>query len=287
MPAILFALVPLFGWGIGDILIVYITRRVGPYSTAIWGFLFRFLALSLLIPFFTKFLSNLTPDIFLLNLILGALLLGGAVASYEAFRVASASLVGAVIASFPALTVLISTFVLKENINSFQIASVLIIFTGIILSTLNFNEIKKGEFITNKGIPLSMITMIMWGSYFAFIKIPVKEIGWFWPNYFSFLLFPLIFLYMKLRKIELHNPVRKNVFLPLVISVIILGAGDLAYNYAAGQGLISVVAPIAGSFPVLFVLLAFLIFKDKITRQQILGIATTLVGIVLLSFFSV
>jgi len=50
--------------------------------------------------------------------------------------------------------------------------------------------------------------------------------------------------------------------------------------------MVSVVAPIAGANPTLFVLLAFFVFKDRLTKQQILGIVLTLLGIVWLSFLS-
>ena len=31
--------------------------------------------------------------------------------------------------------------------------------------------------------------MVAWGIYFTFVKIPIQQIGWFWPNYISFSLF--------------------------------------------------------------------------------------------------
>ncbi len=49
----------------------------------------------------------------------------------------------------------------------------------------------------------------------------------------------------------------------------------------------TVVAPISGANPILFVILVAFFLKDPITRQQIAGIITTLIGIVLLSIFSV
>ena len=75
--------------------------------------------------------------------------------------------------------------------------------------------------------------------------------------------------------------------MPLIINSAMVGSGSLSFNYAISKGLVAIVAPIAGSYPTLFALLAFLVFKDSITRQQIFGIGVTLMGIVLLSFFSV
>lgn len=70
------------------------------------------------------------------------------------------------------------------------------------------------------------------------------------------------------------------------MSGLLLTAGSFAFNFAVGQGLSSVVASIAGAYPALFALLASIIFKDPITRQQKSGMIITLLGIILLAYFS-
>lgn len=92
---------------------------------------------------------------------------------------------------------------------------------------------------------------------------------------------------MKIKRINLEHPNKERALVPLLMNALLLGMGSWSFNFAIDQGLTSIVAPIAGSYATLFVILAFLFFKDPITRQQILGIVTTLSGIVLLSIFSV
>lgn len=173
-----------------------------------------------------------------------------------------------------------------DKISLQQLTAILIIFTGLLLSIFDLRSITGGN-LFNKSILFALLAMLAWGAYFAFIKIPVKEIGWFWPNYFTFFLFPLILIYVKLKKVKLEAPTKNNVLALLVLSVVLARVAELAYNLGISKGLVAVVAPIAGANQTLFVVLAFLIFKDPITRQQIAGIITTLIGIVLLSVFSV
>ena len=153
--------------------------------------------------------------------------------------------------------------------------------------TWNFKRLLKGNLITDKGIVLALITLICYGFYATLIKIPINAIGWFWPTYIVLLMFPLFLIYARFRKIELNNVISTRALLPVILTVILFRAAEFSYNFAISKGLISIVAPIAGANPTLFVLLAFLIFQDPITRQQIAGIITTLIGIVLLSIFSV
>jgi len=87
--------------------------------------------------------------------------------------------------------------------------------------------------------------------------------------------------------LRIEKPTENKALIPLVVSTILVRVAELSYNFAISKGLVAVVAPIAGANITLFVLLAFLIFKDPITKQQIIGIITTLTGIVLLSIFSI
>lgn len=62
--------------------------------------------------------------------------------------------------------------------------------------------------------------------------------------------------------------------------------GSFGFNFGIEKGLSAIVAPIAGAYPALFALLAFIIFKDPITNQQKIGMIITLCGIILLAYFS-
>lgn len=210
----------------------------------------------------------------------------GTIFYYEALRIGNRALVGTIASSFPAVAVILSIVFLGERVSIQQILAIIIIFIGIFLSIVDMRKFKD-KILVNKATLFAVITMFSWGIYLAFIKIPVEKIGWFWPNYLTFLLFPLIFIYAKVKGLSIEKPTENKALIPLVVSTILVRVAELSYNFAISKGLVAVVAPIAGANITLFVLLAFLIFKDPITRQQIAGIITTLIGIVLLSVFSV
>lgn len=287
MPAIFFALISYVGWGAADIFGTKVTRRLGGFSTVLWTYILFLLIFSFYIPFAADDLRYMTIGLLLLNILLGIIGVVGDIAFYESLSAGSSPLVGAISASFPVVTILISIFFLNEVINSLQLSAILIIFIGLVLSVLNLKEIKRNRIILGQGVFLAIVAMVSWGIYYAFIKIIVKEVSWFWPIYITLTLFPLIYLFMKVRRIEFKRPVSKGIFLPLLVSVILIAVAEFSYNSAIDRGLVAVVAPIAGSYSTLFAPLAFLIFKDPITRQQIAGIITTLIGIVILVVFSV
>ena len=100
------------------------------------------------------------------------------------------------------------------------------------------------------------------------------------------MLFPVLYIVMRARSIPLSSPTVNSALVPLVVSTLMVRTAEFSFSLGISRGFTSLVAPIAGASPVLFVVLAFLVFKDPITKQQILGIITALIGVVLLSAFS-
>lgn len=287
MQAIIFALISFLGWGIGDIFLSLTSKKIGPYSLTLYEYIFSLLVSSALIPFFLSDFSKLTFPIFALTILLGGIYLISLLFYYEGLKIGPVSLVGTISSSFAALVVVLSIIFLGEKVRMEQLVSIIIIFVGLILSTLDINEVRNKKFVFTKGIVFALIAMFLWGIYFTFIKIPVHQVGWFVPGYISLFVFPLLFIFAKKQKIKFKSPTFKGVLATLLIAVIFVRIADYGFNFAVGNGLTAIVAPIAGSYPTLFVVLAFLVFKESIKKQQIIGITTTLVGIVLLSVFSV
>lgn len=287
MLAILFALISYLGWGTGDIFGTIASRKIGGYATTFWISLLGFAIASFFIPSSLESLKNLTIPTLGLLLVLTLISPFSNIALFEGLRVGNASLVGTMASSYSALSVILSLIFLGEKISFLQTIAIITIFIGTVLSSLRFKEIKKGNFISDPGVPFAAVAAIVWGIYYAFIKIPVSEIGWFWPQYFYLATFPITYLVIKLRKQKINiKDLRKN-FLSLMSTCLLIFGGTFSYNFAISTGQVALIAPIAGSSSTLFVVLAFLIFKDPIKKQQIAGIITTLIGIVLLSVFSV
>lgn len=286
MQAIIFALISYFGWGIGDIFGTIAARKIGAYSSTLWYLIFQFV-LSLPLAFlFVDKLQSLTLALFAFNFFIGIIGTAGLVTFYEGLKIGPVSLVGTISGSFVIVVVILSILFLGESLTNQQIAAMLIIFLGLFISTLNFRELKNRRVLAGKGIVLAVITMFLWGIYWAFIKIPVEALGWYWPAMISLSSFVPLFLYLRFRKEKINSFKQSKTIIPVLLNAILLGTGSFSFNFAIGYGLTSIVAPIAGSYPTLFAILAFYFFKDKLTKREILGIIITLAGIVFLSAVS-
>lgn len=285
MFAVLFAIITFLGWGSGDVFGTIASRKIGALSAIVTAYTIALVFFGLFIPFHLQELFKFSFPMIILTLILGIIIVIGNLTYTKALNIANPSLVGTLSGSAYAFIPVLSVIFLKEQLALWQWITIFIIFLGVVLSVVDVKDLTKKKGIVN-GTFLSLITLCCWAIGFTFIKFPTRQVGWFWPNYLTYTMIVVIFFIMKLRKTKFTSPFKNHAFLPLLTATILVHGGDFAYNVGILHGYASIVAPIAGAYPVLFALLSFFVFREPLRLHQKLGIVVTLVGIVALSFLS-
>lgn len=284
MISIIFALYSFAAWGIGDIFATIASRKIGAYSLAFW-YLFTGLVASSIYALFILNQLHINISILIFTFVVGILGIIGLLAFYEALNKGSAALTGTVASASSALAAIIAVVFLKEKLTSHQILALLVVFTGVVISSLDFNHIKSGKFF-NKGILFALLAFVFFGFYYGLIKISVRELGWFWSTYIATIPVLILPIFMKIRKIKIENPIKKKALVPVFLNTALLGTGVYSLNFAIEKGQASVAVPISNAYPALFATLAFIVFKDPLERRQIFGIVITIFGLIFLSFIS-
>lgn len=95
-------------------------------------------------------------------------------------------------------------------------------------------------------------------------------------------------MYLLIAKISKEKSVTTFPKMPqfVVLLSLLQVFGSILFNYAISKGQTSVVAPIAGSSPAVFVALAFFLFHERLNKKQWTGIVAAVIGIVGLSIVS-
>jgi drug/metabolite transporter (DMT)-like permease len=181
--------------------------------------------------------------------------------------------------------VLLSVIFFGERLDWLQTLTIGVIVVGLVITSLDFGTVRQGV-IMQPGVVLALLAMLFWGIYFAFIRMPVEEIGWFLPAYIGFFFAPVVLVMMRVQRVTLQSPLSKGALGAFVAMVVLGTAANFGYNLGISSGYTSIVAPIAGSYPILFVCLSAWVFKERLQRQQFWGIAISLAGIVTLSLVS-
>jgi drug/metabolite transporter (DMT)-like permease len=282
--ALILGLITFVGWGIGDLFTIAATRRIGANLTTFWIFSCSFVLALLFIPFAPHDLALITWPLLVLNLFLGILFISGNVLISEAFRTSSAPLVGIIIQAFPAVVLVLSAFVYGDVITQTQAVYIGIIFIGVVLCSVDFKRLFGSEKIFDRGTVLALIAMIFLSIFFTFSRILINAYGWFLPNLIATACFPIIYLFIKVRREKLIAPKLPIVVISVFMAGLLIRAADFSLNWGLSiPGASSLVAPIAGAAPILFVVMSYLVYKDKLTKQQVLGIVVTLFGIIFLT----
>ncbi len=283
LPLIL-AFITFLGWGTGDLFTVYVTRKIGATLTTFWVFFFSaFLAL-IIFPFVPHEFSAITPKLLTFNIFLGILFISGNVLISESFRLSSAPLVGIIIQAFPAVVLVLSALIFKDVVTTKQITIITMIFFGVGLCTVDYKKILRSEKIIDRGVFLALLAMVFLSIYFTFSRILINSYGWYLPSLIATMCFPIIFIFMGFRGEKFVVPKEAKILIYVFLVGLLIRTGDFALNFGLSiPNASSIVAPIASAAPILFVVLSKFVYKDKLTRQQILGIVITLAGIIALS----
>lgn len=128
----------------------------------------------------------------------------------------------------------------------------------------------------------SLLALLLWGLWGFFPKLASNYI-----SSKSFLIYDIIgtvaigviVLFVTGFKLETHN-------LGITYGILAGIAGTLGllfFLFAISKGKVSIIAPLTALYPVVTILLAFLILKEPITLKQGIGIVLALVSILLLS----
>jgi transporter family protein len=131
----------------------------------------------------------------------------------------------------------------------------------------------------------SLLTILLWGAWGAVSKVVSSGTD---ANtnqiYFTVGLLPLMLLLLPVARRDPSGPQRRAGITWAFVTGILGGAGNIAFFRALGSGgKVSIVAPATALFPIVTVILAVTLLRERISKQQIAGFALALVAIYLLS----
>lgn len=271
-------------YAVSDTISGILSRKNHPLQLSIWSSCITIAALlPVLLLFFMADLQKLTLGVGLLLVVLSAFQAIGGVCFLFGMKQGSPMLTGIIAGSFPVVTIIVGMVLFQELPTVIQFAAIILILVGIVFASAHGSIRQLVRAAHSSGVGYAFGAMVLWGIYFALIKIPVHEVGLFVPQYASSVIGLIIYV-MLARQLRVKNTkkVPKGIGL-VVVSTFAMVVASLAYNYAITSGPVSLVAPIAGSSPVIFVVLAYVVFREKLTLRQWLGVLLTVTGIVLIS----
>ena len=287
MPYLLAAAITNLSYAVSDVANGLILRRDSPLKVSVWVAIFAPAIFFVpLVVFFRDELGRLTVLNTLIMLSISTLGLTAYFCFLTGMKRAGVTLTGVITGSFPAVATVAALVFFGERISGLQGAAIAVIIAGVLLSSLQGNVRTLLRDIHQSSLFWAFAASLLFGLFFALVRIPVQRIGYFLPAYAGNLIGVPLYVLIARALGERDVLKRPKLMLPIAgIATMQIGA-TILYAYALTKGKTAIVAPIAGSYPAVFVVLAYFILRERITRVQYLGVVTAVVGIVGLSVLS-
>lgn len=285
--AILSGLGAMLGWGLSDFFAKKSVDKIGPLTSLLWMQLWGIIPLIFI--FFQNYSITNIPKINIPTVMLLALADSiGYYMFYKALEKGKVSIIGPIVASYAAFSVIFAMLFFKETISSGALVSFAIIILGIIITSIDYDELKKEKLklkdIKN-GIPEAIIAVLIISAIFPLWGRFTSNYDW-----IVSLLYLRIFMSLSLFIFALINKekiivkdFKINRWLVLIGLFDVIAYITLSWGYS-NSNLHSIITVLSSTFSIPTLILARIFLKEKIKGLQLLGIITILIGIIILSF---
>ena len=212
--------------------------------------------------------------------IAGALTCAGNVAYYHALNAGGkASTVVPLTALYPLITVVLAVAVLRERLNAIQLGGIVLSLVAIWL----FN-VASVDGVMNRWLVYALVPVGLWGVSGLLQKISTNDISgelsafWFLA---AFIPVGVVILFLQ----PLTGPLATKTWVLVVALGLFFSLGNFTILLAfARAGKASIIAPLAGLYPVVSVPIAITVLGEKIGLRETLGIVVALVSVAALAW---
>lgn len=189
------------------------------------------------------------------------------------------SLAGTVLATYPIYTVILSLLFLGERLTPFQAVGIFVVISGMFFVA----KPQKEKFYISSWLIWTIIGSVVIGLGDFIGKVTLTRF-----DLSSFLLalaigaIPSLLLFRIFDRSPIRFPKWSPNFRASIIGNLIMPVGLLALYIAFSKGPASLASPVASTYPAITVLLAYLWLKEKINKNQLVGIIMVTLGVILL-----
>lgn len=205
---------------------------------------------------------------------------------FDALEKGPLTIIGSLTSAYPVLIVVIAILFLGEIITAPQGAGIIMIMVGII-SLVYLHGGDCSSQYPRIALLLGILAFLCWSIWGILCKIALSSIEL--PLYLGLsclIMPPLTIGYLKLRTGKARPAVPSRLTAPFALAIISIEIEQLGFfseTYSVSLGPASLVFPIVASYPMITVLLAFGLLRERLSRVEWLLVVLVLIGLILVS----
>lgn len=268
----------MFAWGTGDMLARYAAIRLGSPAVAL-----TILGLGIAPPLalglsrYPSLEAVASPEFIALALIAGLLFSLGYLFFYLGLERGMISIVSPLSASWLAVTTVLAAILFNESIGWTKGGLIALVLLGIALTSARGRD---GAALS--GVWYGLGAMLTFGVAFTLWKPIVEEVG----PYMAVVSVRTVATIGLGSYILLRRPIRADVTRNAVVLVIAAAAldslGFVSYNLGVEREDVSLIAPISAAYPVVTLVLAWVLLRERLSAVRMTGIVVLLSAVITL-----
>ena len=269
--------------GIADLITIGLARKIGLISTGLWE---KLLAVLIVTPYFLLNGSGFEIvfkywDILILLAFINLL-------SYlfliRSLQIGPVSVIAPLTTLFSVVSLALAYLFLDERLTFSQVTVISVALIGAVITVFKPGKINLGSSNLGIGIVLGFFATLIIGAQFFVQGAISKEVGWFLGVYFPmmFSIFGFVPIAFYKREIPWQKINIKIIGLLLMTSSMKIGAFFL-FSRGAELGSIGIVSVAHTTYPVIPIFAGVLLFKERLSYSQVLGIVLLLSSLAVLS----
>jgi drug/metabolite transporter (DMT)-like permease len=287
--ALIAGLSGMLGWGISDFFAKKTIDKIGALKTLIGMQIIGGLTLLMFFLLNKQAFPTITGTMLFYVSALALLDGAGYLFLYRAFEKGVMSIVSPIAASAAGFSVIVAVFVFKESLSLFGSLGVILIFLGILITSTDLKDLRSSFSKANltNGIPEAIAVMFLVGLWFPLWDKFVEGQEWlFWLIALKLTTGTMlcIYFYLTNKEKKLMNGYKSVIrtLVPVAVLDTIAYLGT-TWGYSITTNTTSLITVVANAYSLPTIILAYFLLKERINKQQALGIASIIGGIVISS----
>jgi drug/metabolite transporter (DMT)-like permease len=276
---ILYGLSAAFCFGVADFYATKATRRVGVLITLFAVQAIGGLAILPIIVLKQEPLSGSAAN-WLEMVACSFVSYAGVLFLYRAFTVGTLSLVSPIASGFAVVTAGLA-FAFGERPPGLAILGAILLVGGVVVVSTT----RAPAAAALSGVPEAIGATICFGFYFWAVGELTSELGVYWPVLITRVVeLVLAGICLAVRKpVPISKETRTSVMPYLVAAGVLDSAALLTFNLGVDSAYTSTTTALTSLYSAVTVLLAWLLLRERLARQQWVGVAVLMVGVLLVS----
>ena len=262
--------------GIADLITIGLARKIGLINTGLWE---KLLAVLIVSPYFlfTTLESGVMLERWELLVLLGFANLITYLVLIKSLQIGPVSVIAPLTTLFSIVSLGLAYLFLDEKLTYIQVVLIGIALTGAVVTVLRSGNFSLVSSSLTAGVLLGLLATLLVGAQMFLQGAISKQIGWFPAVYFPMMLSIFGFIPVSFYKGEIPwQRLSFKSFILLIITSSLKIGGFFLFAKGAELGSVGMVSVGTTTYPLIPIVVGVLLFKERLTFTQIIGISLLL-----------